>query len=110
MSSAQQRLSPLLGQSYREHDYSPAFHNMVHKVVSKIYHKRGRRKPILASSALHSLIEDEREQTCTLNSFLFNTARKNSPRAQNFLTTPRSSKDTLFKRQEEKPREVVPSF
>jgi hypothetical protein len=55
MSAAPQRLSPLLGQSYREKDYSPAFHSMVNRVVSKIYHKRGRRRPILASNTLNSL-------------------------------------------------------
>ena len=38
--------SPILGQSYREDDYSPAFHQLVNKIVSKIYQKKLRRRQL----------------------------------------------------------------
>jgi hypothetical protein len=51
MYAVYQSLSPILGLNYREKDYSPAFHNIVNKAVSKIYHKRCRHKPIIASNS-----------------------------------------------------------
>jgi hypothetical protein len=81
----------LLGSGYREHDYSPTFHSMVNRVVSKIYRRKGRRKPIFASIC-NAPASEEEEKPSVMSPFAVRSNRKNSPNPLKFFSATKNGK------------------
>lgn len=83
----------LLGNGYREQDYSVSFRRMVNRVTTKICLRKGRKKLLKPQviCADFKAEEDQRKRTSLFGDF---QVRKNSPNrsAFKFFSTPRASK------------------
>lgn len=75
--------------AHRDQDYSPAFQNMMNRVVAKIYRHRANKK-IVVANIVHPALAPE-ELALRHSAVLQKTYRKNSPNPAKFFSLPRNS-------------------
>jgi hypothetical protein len=81
--------APSVLPAHREQDYSPAFQNMMNRVVAKIYRHRANKKIVVANIVHPALAQDE--AALRNSAILQKTYRKNSPNPAKFFSLPRNS-------------------